>query len=162
RIDLENLRLHVLVHLPAQAQFLECVDLVAQSSGLLELRGRARFFHGLLQLAQETVLFSLQHQAQRADLAAVIFAADAKVTGRRALVDTVQDARAEPAPALILGIDIEAAGAELEDALQNLQGGAQALGARAGPVKLDRPPSWRSRKFDPRERLAHAELWVGK
>ena len=67
---------------------------------------------------------------QPANLLAVFVAGHAEVARRRALPDAVQQAGPKPAPLRIVLLDVEAAGAKLEDALEHLDRGAQALGAR--------------------------------
>src|SRR4051794_22115012 len=106
------------------------------------------------------MLLPLHDQSQRPNLPAVLFPRDAEVGGRRALADAVQDTGAKPAPALVGFLDVEGAGAELEDPLQHLHGQAQALRAGERPVELDPPPPWRARELDARKVFADANLQV--
>ena len=61
---------------------------------------------------------------------------DAKIAGRGALVDGMQQAGAEPLPTLVVGVDIERTGAELEDFLQHLDRPAKLPWTGERPVKL--------------------------
>src|SRR5262249_8027236 len=146
RLDLEDLRLHVLVDLAAQAERLERLNVVTHAGGLLEEEGLAGLLHVALHLAEEPVLLARQHQPQGADLLAVLLLGDAEVTRGRTLPNIVENAGAEPAPAFVLRVDVEGAGAELEDALQHLDGGAEALGAGERAVELDAAPPRRARE----------------
>ncbi|MBI3412128.1 MAG: HigA family addiction module antidote protein [Planctomycetes bacterium] len=160
RLDLEHFRLHVLIDLAAQAKLLECVNLIAQPGRFFELCGRARLGHRPLHFLEQLPLLAFQHQTQAADLLAVVFAADAEVARRRALPDAVQEARAKPAPARIVFLDVERASAELEDPLQNLEGGPQALGAGERAIQFDAAPPRVARELDARIILAHANLQI--
>src|SRR5260370_22756949 len=107
-IDLKHLGLDVLVHVAAQAESLEGLHLIAQPGRLFELQGGTRFIHGLLHLLEELIFFAFKHQAQAADLFSVLFLADPEIARRRTLVNAVQDARPEPAPARALVLNVEA------------------------------------------------------
>ena len=87
---------------------------------------------------------------------------DAEVARGGTLADAVQQARPEPAPALVVRLDVERAGAELEDALQHLDRLPQALGAGERAVELDAAAPRRARELDAREVLADADLQVGE
>ena len=108
------------------------------------------------------MLLSFQDETQRPDLLAVLFPGHPEVARGGTLADAVQDAGPEPAPALVVFLDVEGAGAELEDALQHLHGQAQALGARERAVQLDPTPPGGAREFDAWEVLADADLQVGE
>src|SRR5207245_562042 len=161
-IDLKDFRLHVLVHVAAQAQVLEGFNLVAQPGGFLELESVRGLLHGSFHLANQLLLLAVQHKTQGPNLPPVVFLADAKVTRGRALVDAVQDARPEPAPALVVRVDVQGAGAEPEDPLQHLYGGAQALGTRERTVKPHAALPGRARELDAWKRLADADLQIRK
>src|SRR5262249_29870476 len=126
----------------------------------LELERGAGRLHLLLHLGDQLVLLAFEHQPQRADLLAVVLLGDAEVARGGTLADRVQDARPEPAPALVVLLDVQRARAELEDALEYLHGGAQALGAGERAVELDAPPPRVAGELDARELLADADLQV--
>src|SRR5262249_47463447 len=160
RLDLKDLGLHVLIDFAAQAEAAQGADLVAQPRRLfVALRG-AGVGHRLLHLLDELFLLPFEHEPQRADLLSIGFLGHAEIARRRALPDAVQKARPEPAPARIVFLDVERAGAEFEDALQHLDRRPQALGAREGTVELDAAPPRRPRELHARVILAHADLQV--
>jgi hypothetical protein len=76
--------------------------------------------HRLFQLSQQLLFLSFEDETQRPDLFAVLFLGYAQVARRGALVNAMEKARPKPAPALIVGRNVERAGTELEDALQDL------------------------------------------
>src|SRR5262249_13214055 len=149
-VDLEDLRLHVLVDVAAQAQVLESLYLVADAGRFLEERRLARRLHLELHLANQATLLPFENEAEAPNLLAVFLLGDAQVARGCALTDAGEDARPEPAPAFVVRIDVEGAGAELEDALEHLEGGPQALGAREGAVELDPFSAWIARELDAR------------
>ena len=102
----------------------------------------------------------LEDQAETANLLAIIFPGDAEVAGGGALADAVQDAGAKPAPAVVLGGDIQRAGAKLEDALEHLHRRPEALGAGEGAIELHAAAARRARELDARKLLANADLQV--
>src|SRR5262245_37795849 len=162
RVDGKDLWLDVALDIAALAEFLQCRDVIAQPRRPLELHLRAGVEHFLLHLAKQTVLLPFQDHAQGADLLTVILLADAEVTRSGALVDAVQETRTEPAPARVLGVDVQRAGAELEQALEHLHGVAQALGAGERPVEANTPATRRARELDAREIFANADLQIGE
>ena len=74
----------------------------------------------------------------------------------------MQQAGAEPAPARVVLLDVERAGAELEDPLEDLDRPPQALGPRERAVELDAPVERLAGEVDPREVLAGRDLEVGE
>src|SRR5262249_45223232 len=86
----------------------------------------------------------------------------AEIAGRGTLMNRVQDAGPEPAPARIVRFDVERASTELENALQHLDGIAKAGSAGERPVEADAAPPWIAGKFHARKLFADANLQVGK
>src|SRR5207249_358909 len=127
--------------------------LVAQPGRLLEQHGGASRLHLGLHLADQLLFFAFQDESQGANLFAVILFGDAEIARGRTLADAVQEARPEPAPALVVGVDVELTGAKLKDALQHLNRGAQTLGAGERPVEPDTAAARRARELDAREIL---------
>src|SRR4029077_2076878 len=125
----EDLGLRVVREVAAEVQVLQGLQLVAQAGGLLELEVLAGLAHLLLHLGENGVLLAVEEEAEAADVLLVRLAVDAEVARGRALVDRGEQARAEPAPTGVVLVDIERAGAEFEDLLQDLNRSAQALGA---------------------------------
>ena len=91
-------------------------------------------------------------------LAAVGFAIDAQVARGRALIDRGEQAGPEPAPARVVFLDFELAGAKLEDALKDLNGAAQGLGPGKGAVELDSAVAWFPGEIDPGKIFAGGDL----
>ena len=86
----------------------------------------------------------------------------AEIARCRALTDAVQQARPKPAPAAVVGVDVQRAGAELKDALQHPDGVAQRAGAGERPIEPDAAAARLARELDAREVLADADLQIGK
>src|SRR5262249_43590421 len=162
RLDEENLRLYVLVDVTATAQVLQRVDLIPQPSRFFISQGGARLFHFLLHFGDQLGLLAGQHHAQSSDLLTIFFPGDAKVARGGALVDAVQNAGPEPAPARIVFLDIQRAGAEFENALQDVDGEPQALRAREGTIQFDAPAPWGPRELHARKIFTDANLQIGK
>ena len=59
----------------ALAEFLQRVDVVAQPGRLLELQRRAGLLHLRFHFGEQPLLLAFQHQAQRADLLAILLLA---------------------------------------------------------------------------------------
>ena len=123
---------------------------------------RAGLLHLLLHLRDQPVLLAFHHQPQFADLLAVFFLRHAEVARGRALADAVQQAGAEPAPAVVVGADVQRAGAELEEALQHLHRLPQGAGAGERAVELDALSPRRPRELDARKFFSYADLQIGK
>ena len=96
------------------------------------------------------------------DVTAIFGLADAKIAGGCALLDAREEAGPKPPPSFILFVDIQRAGAKLEDALQDLNRPSQASGAGERPVQFDAPITGFPRNLDPREVLVRCDLKVGK
>src|SRR5207244_1078307 len=97
-----------------------------------------------------------------ANLLAVLLLGHSEVARRRTLADAVQQTGPEPAPAAVVGVDVQRAGAELEDALEHLDCLAQGAGAGERPVEFHSPAARSTRELDAREVLAHADLEIGE
>ena len=136
RVDVEDLGLRVLGQVAAEVEGLQGLDLVAEPGGLLELQVLARRLHLLLHLGEHHVLLAVEEEPEAADVGAVRLAVDPQVARGGALVDRVEQAGPEPPPARVALLDVQRAGAELEDPLQDLDRPAQALGAGERPVEL--------------------------
>ena len=95
------------------------------------------------------------------DLLAVVLLADAEIARGRTLVDAVQQARSEPAPARVVGLDVQGTRAELEEPLQT-RDGVRRLGAGEGAVELDATTARAASELDARKVLAVADLKVGE
>src|SRR5262249_58945275 len=108
------------------------------------------------QSRERALLAPSEQEPQRTNLLAVFILGDPKITGGGTLPDTVQNARAKPAPARVIRLDVERAGAELENALEHVEGKAQSLGARERAIELDAAAARLSRKLAAREVLAIA------
>ena len=162
RVDVEDLGLGVLGEVAAQVEALQGLDLVAEPGGLLELELLARLAHLLLHLLEQDVLLAVEEELQAADVGAVALAIDPQVAGGRALVDRVEQAGAEPSPAGIVLLDVQRAGAELEDPLEDLDGAAEALGPRERAVELDAAVERLAGEVDAGEVLAGRDLQVGE
>ena len=137
RIDVKHLGLGVLGEVAAQVQGLQRLDLVTQPRGLLEEKRGARHLHFLLHLGDDDVFLTVEEEAEAADVGAIRLAVHPQVARGRTLVDRMQQARAEPAPARVALFNIKRAGAEFEDSLEHLNGPSEALGAGEGAVELD-------------------------
>ena len=155
----EDLGLRVLVEVAAQVR--------GSASALISSRSRAAFSNcsALLGLAASRSSISpeqLRPSCLRGTAAAGGSACGtprwsiAEVARGGALVDAVQQARPEPPPARVVLLDVERAGAELEDPLQHLDRRPQALGAGERAVELDAAVARLAGEFDPREVLAGA------
>ena len=96
------------------------------------------------------------------DIAAVGLAVDPQVARGRALVDRRQQAGPKPPPARVVFLDVQRAGAELEDPLR--APGSPRAGSWPGEraVELDPRIARLAREVDPREILAGGDLKVGK
>ena len=90
----------------------------------------ARLAHLLFHLLEDDVLLAVEEEPQPVDVAAVGLAVDPQVARCGALVDRGQQAGPEPSPAGVVLLDVQRAGAELEDPLKDLDGAPQALGPR--------------------------------
>src|SRR5262249_8269985 len=153
-----DLGLRVPGQVAAEVEGLKRLDLVAEPRGLLELEALAGRAHLLLHLLEEDVLLAVEEEHQPADVGAVGLAVDAQVTGSRALVDRVEQAGSEPSPARVVLLDVQRAGAELEDLLEDVQGPAEALGPRERTVQLDAAVERLAGEVDPGEVLAGGDL----
>src|SRR5439155_10928118 len=111
----------------------------------------AGLLHLLVHAGQQSLLFAFKDVAEVADLPAIVLLGDAEIARGGALPDAVEDARAKPAPALVVGLDVERAGAELEDPLQDLHGNPQALGTSERPIELHAASPRRARELDARK-----------
>src|SRR5262249_37162160 len=67
-----------------------------------------------------------------------------------------------PAPAAVLGIDVQRAGAELEQTLQHLHRLTQTASTGEGAIELDAAAAWHASEFDTRKVLAHSNLKIRK
>ena len=137
-------------------------DLVAQPRSLLELEPLAGLAHLLLQLLEHDLFFAVEEETQPLNVATVSFPIDPQVAGRCALIDRRQQARPEPPPARVVLLDVERAGAELEDPLQDLDRPAQALGPGKWAVELDPRVLGFAGEVDPRKILASGDLEIGE
>ena len=131
----------------------------AASSKLKLLRGR---LHLRPHLVQQGLLLAFQELLQAVDALAIVLLGDPQVAGGRALADRGQQARAEPTPARILLGDVQRAGAELEDLLQDLQGAPQAAGVGERPVELRAAVAGRAGDFHAGKFLVRVDFQVGK
>src|SRR4051812_30851039 len=93
--------------------------------------------HFAFELGEQANFAALEDADQAVDVFAIFLFADAEVTGGGALLDAGEEARAEPAPAFVAFVDVEAAGAEFEDALQDLDRAAERAGVRKGAEEAD-------------------------
>ena len=73
-----------------------------------------------------------------------------------------EQAGAKPAPARVVFLDVQRAGAELEDPLQDLDRPAQALGPRERAIELDAAVERLAGEVDAGKVLAGRDLQVGK
>ncbi len=113
-------------------------------------------------LAQDDVLLAVEEEAEPADVGAVGLAVDPQVARGGALIDRVQQAGPEPPPAGVVLLDVERAGAELEDPLQDLDRPAQALGPGERAVELDAAVERLAGEVHPGKVLAGGDLEVGE
>src|SRR5262249_18894723 len=134
----------------------------AKLGRLLEAHRRARLGHSLLHFLKQFRLLPFEHQAQAADLLAIVLTVDAEIARSGALADAVQDARPKPAPARIVFFDVKLAGAELEDPLQNLQRRPQTLGAGERTIELHATPPGATCDLHSWKIFARANLQIRK
>ena len=116
--------------------------------------------HLLLHLGEHGVLLAVEEEAEAADVGPVRLAVDPEVARGGALVDRVEQAGAEPAPAGVALLDVERAGAELEDLLEHLDRPAEALGAGERAVELHAAVERLAGEVDAGEVLAGRDLEV--
>ena len=74
----------------------------------------------------------------------------------------MEQAGPEPPPARVVLLDVQRAGAELEDLLQDVDGAAEALGPRERAVELDAAVERLAGEVDAGEVLAGGDLQVGE
>ncbi len=122
RVDVKHLGLRVLGEVAPQAEVFERFDLVAQPGGLFEEELLAGLAHLVVHFLEQSVLLAVQKHLEAADARPVGFAIDSEVARGRALADRGQQAGPEPAPARVVFLDIQRAGAKLEDSLEDLNG----------------------------------------
>ena len=91
---------------------------------------------------------------------AVLLLGNPQVAGGRALPDRGQQAWAKPAPARVSLLNVQRAGAELEDLLQHLEGAAQAAGVGERSIELRAPVARRAGDFDAGKILARVDFQV--
>ncbi len=156
--NVEDLGLGVLVEVAPEIDVLERLQLVAEPGGLFELEGLAGLFHLGFHLGEDDVLLAVEEEAEPADVLAVRLFIDPEVARRSALVDRVQEAGAEPAPAGVTLLDVERAGPEFEDFLEDLDRPPKALGSREWAVELDPSVEWLPGEVDPGEVVAGGDL----
>ncbi len=159
-IDVEDFGLLVLVQLAAFAQALEHLDFVAQPGRLLKLKLGRCGRHFLPHFVEQLLAVAFEKHSQPLDVVAIFFLADPQVAGGRALVDRRQQARPEPAPALVIGLDVERTGAELEHLLQSLHRAAQAARVGERSVQLRAARARLARHLDARKILMRGDLQV--
>src|SRR5262249_31003627 len=87
---------------------------------------------------------------------------DAEVARGGALVDRVEKAGSEPSPAGVVLLDVERAGAELEDLLEDLDRAAEALGPGERAIQLNVAVERLAGEVDAGEALAGGDLEVGE
>src|SRR5262249_46133405 len=153
-------RLDVAIDLAALGELPQGSDVVAEPGRLLELEVGGGLTLLAFHARQELLLLAFQHHAEGADLAAVVLLADAEVARGGALADGGEQTGAGPAPAVVVLGDVQGAGAELEDALQNLHGVAERAGAGERPVELDALAARLAGELDAGEVLADADLQI--
>ena len=117
----------------AVVQLGERVQLVAQDRGVLEAPVRGGLLHLRLQLARQHAPLGAEESQEAVHVAAVALARHAVGARRGALADRVKEAWPEAAVGRVVGLDVELAGAVLEDALQQGHRGAQRMHAGERP-----------------------------
>ena len=162
RIDVKHFGLLVLFDFAALAEAFEHLDFVAQAGGLFELELLRRRLHLGPHLVEQLLAVAFEKQLQPLDVLAILFLRDAQVAGGGALIDRRQQAGPEPAPALVVGFDVERAGAELEDPLQDLHRAAEAAGAGERAVELHAAGARLAGDLDAREIFVRGDLQIGK
>src|SRR5262249_5217528 len=95
-----------------------------------------------------------------ANIGPVRFAVDPQVAWGGALLNRVQQTGTKPAPARVILLDVERAGAKLENPLEHLDGAAQTFGAREGTIELHAAVERLPGEVHPREILASRDLKV--
>src|SRR5215218_10226304 len=97
--------------------------------------------HRCFEFKDQSVFLAIEHHLQPAYLLSILLLGDPKITGSVTLANAVQQAGSKPSPLIFVFIDIELAGAKLEDALQHVNCCPQASSTSKWTVKL-RPTSW--------------------
>ncbi len=161
-IDGKNLRLDVGFQAAALVERFQQVDFVPQPGGLLELQFRGRGGHVFAHLAQEGLSFPFEKRLQAVDVLAVFLPRNPQVARRRTLAGGSQQARAKPSPARIAFVDVQGAGAKLEDLLQNRHRPAQRPRIGERSVKFRAALLRRARDADAGIVFVGADFQVGK
>ena len=159
-IDEEHLGLDVLLEVAPLVERFQEPDLVAEPGRLLESERRRRGDHVRAHFLEEPLLAPFEERLQPVDVLAILLLRDAQVAGGGALADRSQQAGAEPAPLFVVGVDVERAGAKLEDPLQHHDRSAQASGTRERAVELHSFAPRRACEFDPRKILVGRDLQI--
>ena len=162
RIDEKHLWLHVLLKVAPLIERLQQTDLVSEPRRPLELERLRGLQHFLVHLGEQLLFAAVEKGLQPVDVLAILLLRNPQVAGSGALVDRGQQARAEPTPLLVVGVDVECAGAKLEDPLQHHDRPAERSGARERPVEFHPLLSRRPRELDSWKILVGRDLQVGK
>ena len=161
-IDEKHLGLHVLLEVAPLVERFQEPDLVAEPRRLLEGERRRCREHVRAHLLEEPLLAPFEERLQPIDVLAILLLRDAQVARGGALADRRQQAGAEPAPLFVVGVDVERAGAKLEDPLQHHDRSAQAPGTRERAVELHPFAPRRACELDPGEILVGRDLQIRK
>src|SRR3954465_7575407 len=90
------------------------LDLVPQLRRPFEVLVLRRLDHLLLEFGDDVFLVTVQEAHEIVDVLAILLLADLRRTGGGALLDRIQQARAEESPAVVVLADLQVTGAELE------------------------------------------------
>jgi hypothetical protein len=113
------------------------LDLVPQPGGPLVVQVAAGLDHLLFHLGEDRLLVAVEERDEPLDVLPVRLLADLGGARGGTLLDRVEQARAEEPPLVVVGPDVEVAGAELEGFLQEGDGLLQAPDAGERAVQLD-------------------------
>ena len=161
-IDVEHFGLCVRFEVAAQIQVFERRNFIANAGRFFELQLLRRQPHLVSQFFQQPVFLAVEEHPQPANVFAVILFTDPQVAGSRALVDARQQTGPKPAPAFVLFVDVERAGAEAKNLLQHGDGAAEFLGVRERPVKFRSRTLRSAREFDARKIFRRRDFQIGE
>jgi hypothetical protein len=119
-------------------------------------------FHFAFEFGEQSHLAAFEDADEAIDVFAVFLFTDTEVARGGALLDAGEEARAEPAPTFVPFFDVEAAGAELEDALEDLDCAAEGAGVGERAEEADAFVARGAGDFDEGEIVAGGDLQVGK
>lgn len=124
-----GLGLPVVFFVGALLEFFNSFDLIAEGGGIFEAKIRGGLLHLGVHFAKHDRAFRAEELDESVDVTAVGLGCDLGGAGAGALFDGVEQAGAEESVPGVVGVDVEGAGAEFENALEELNGFAQGVDA---------------------------------